>query len=437
MSVPLVNGQGNFGSIDGDSAAAYRYTECKMTAIAEYLLRDIDKDTVNFGPNFDGSTEEPLVLPAAYPNLLVNGSEGIAVGMATKIPPHNFGEAIDAVVALIDNPDIDIPSLMKVIPGPDFPTAGTIYGRSGIFSAYTTGRGKVLIRGNAFFEESKTGKTSIIIDELPYQVNKARLIQNIASLVKDKRVEGISALRDESDRTGMRIVIELKKDAFPDIVLNHLYKHTPLQSTFGVIMLSIVNNRPAVLTQRKMLEHYLAHRKDVTIRRSQYELRKARARLHILEGYLIALDNIDELIRLICSSQNADEARPKLMAAFALSEIQAQAILDMRLHRLTGMERSKIEEEQRKLLEQCEYLEAILGSEARLLEVIREELVAIRDTHQIERRTRIVESAADINILDLIAEEEQVVTLTMRGYIKRTSADQFQEQRRGGRGKRG
>ena len=437
MSVPLVNGQGNFGSIDGDSAAAYRYTECKMTAIAEYLLRDIDKDTVNFGPNFDGSTEEPLVLPAAYPNLLVNGSEGIAVGMATKIPPHNFGEAIDAVVALIDNPDIDIPSLMQVIPGPDFPTAGTIYGRSGIYSAYTTGRGKVLIRGNAFFEESKTGKTSIIIDELPYQVNKARLIQNIASLVKDKRVEGISALRDESDRTGMRIVVELKKDAFPDIVLNHLYKHTPLQSTFGVIMLSIVNNRPAVLTLKEMLEHYLAHRKDVTIRRSQYELRKARARLHILEGYLIALDNIDELIRLIRSSLNADEARPKLMEAFALSEIQAQAILDMRLHRLTGMERSKIEEEQRKLIEQCEYLEAILGSEARLLEVIREELVAIRDSHQIERRTRIVESAADINILDLIAEEEQVVTLTMRGYIKRTSADQFQEQRRGGRGKRG
>lgn len=437
MSVPLVNGQGNFGSIDGDSAAAYRYTECKMTAIAEYLLRDIDKDTVNFGPNFDGSTEEPLVLPAAYPNLLVNGSEGIAVGMATKIPPHNFGEAIDAVVSLIDNPDIEVTELMKVIPGPDFPTAGTIYGRSGILDAYTTGRGKVLIRGNAFFEESKTGKTSIIIDELPYQVNKARLIQNIASLVKDKRIEGITALRDESDRTGMRIVIELKKDAFPDIVLNHLYKHTPLQSTFGVIMLSIVNNRPAILTLKEMLEHYLAHRKDVTIRRSQYELRKARARLHILEGYLIALDNIDELIRLIRSSKNADEARPRLMEVFALSDIQAQAILDMRLHRLTGMERSKIEEEQLKLLELCTSLEEILGSEIRLLEVIREELVALRIAHQIDRRTRIVESAADINILDLIPEEEQVVTLTMRGYIKRTSADQFQEQRRGGRGKRG
>jgi DNA gyrase subunit A len=437
MSVPLVNGQGNFGSIDGDSAAAYRYTECKMTKIAEYLLKDIDKDTVNFGPNFDGSTEEPLVLPAAYPNLLVNGSEGIAVGMATKIPPHNFAEIINGVIAVIDNPEITIPDLMNIVPGPDFPTAGTIYGRSGILSAYTTGRGKLLIRGNVFYEESDTGKVSIIIDELPYQVNKARLIQNIANLVKDKRVEGISALRDESDRSGMRIVIELKRDSYPEIVVNHLYKHTPLQTTYGIIMLAIVNNRPVVLTLKEMMAHYISHRRDITIRRCQYELRKAKARLHVLEGYLIALDNIDELIRLIRSSKNSEEARPRLMNAFALSEIQAQAILDMRLHRLTGMEREKIEEERNKLQEFCAYLEEILGSESRLLEVIREELLEIRDAHDIKRRTRFVESAADINILDLIAEEEQVVTLTVRGYIKRTSPDEFQEQRRGGRGKRG
>lgn len=437
MSVPLVNGQGNFGSIDGDSAAAYRYTECKMTKIAEYLLKDIDKDTVNFGPNFDGSTEEPLVLPAAYPNLLVNGSEGIAVGMATKIPPHNFVEIINGVIALIDNPEITIPDLMSIVPGPDFPTAGTIYGRSGILSAYTTGRGKLLVRGNVFYEESETGKVSIIIDELPYQVNKARLIQNIANLVKDKRVEGISALRDESDRSGMRIVIELKRDSYPEIVVNHLYKHTPLQTTYGIIMLAIVNNRPVVLTLKEMMAHYISHRRDITIRRCQYELRKAKARLHVLEGYLIALDNIDELIRLIRSSKNSEEARPRLMDAFGLSEIQAQAILDMRLHRLTGMEREKIEEERNKLKEFCAYLEEILGSESRLLEVIRDELIEIRDAHKIERRTRFVESAADINILDLIAEEEQVVTLTVRGYIKRTSPNQFQEQRRGGRGKRG
>ncbi len=437
MRMPLVDGQGNFGSVDGDPAAAYRYTECRMMRLAEELLADIDKDTVRFSPNFDGATEEPVVLPAAYPNLLVNGSDGIAVGMATKIPPHNLGEIIDGVVALIENPEISVEDLMQHIPGPDFPTAGAIYGRSGVYEAYTTGRGRVVVRGRASFEEKENGRWSIIIDELPYQVNKARLVEQVADLVKQKRIEGISGLRDESDREGMRIVIELKRDAVREIVLNHLYKHTALQSTFGVILLAIVHNRPMVLTLKEMLGHYLSHRRDVTVRRCRYELRKAEERKHILEGYLIALDNLDEVIALIRASATPEVARHGLMERFSLSEVQAQAILDMRLQRLTGMERNKIEAEYAELEEKIAYLKEILGSETRLLEVIREELVAIKAKYSNERRTVFEEATGDLSILDLIADEDQVITLSVGGYIKRSGHSEYQEQRRGGFGKRG
>ena len=437
MRYPLVDGQGNFGSVDGDPAAAYRYTESRMTRLAQELLADIDKDTVNFVGNFDGSTEEPSVLPAAYPNLLVNGSDGIAVGMATKIPPHNLGEVIDGAIAISKNPDITVDELLQIIPGPDFPTAGTIYGRRGVREAYETGRGRVIMRGNAFFEERKAGFWSIIIDELPFQVNKARLVQEIANLVKQKRVDGISALRDESDRRGMRVVVELKRDAVPQVVLNHLYKHTALQSTFGVILLAIHQNRPVVFTLKEMLQHYLAHRRDVTIRRTRYDLRKAEERQHILAGYLIALDNIDEVIALIRASQTGEEAREALIARFGLSEIQAQAILDMRLQRLTGLEREKIETEYQELEVRIGELKEILGSEVRLMEVIVEELEAVRDRYGDERRTRIEDSMAELSIEDLIAKEEQVVTLSVNGYIKRTSMTEYQLQRRGGFGKRG
>jgi len=438
MRETLVDGQGNFGSVDGDPAAAYRYTECRMTRVAEELLSDIDKDTVQFVPNFDGATEEPEVLPAAFPNLLVNGSDGIAVGMATKIPPHNLGEIIDGVVALIDNPDISVEGLMEHIPGPDFPTAGTIYGRSGVYEAYTTGRGKVVVRGKAHFEEIENSKRSaIIIDELPFQVNKARLVEQVADLVKSKRIEGIAALRDESDRKGMRVVIELRRDAVREIVLNHLYKHTSLQGTFGVILLAIVHNQPLVLTLKEMLGHYLSHRRDVTVRRCRYELRKAEQRQHILAGYLIALDNLDEVIALIRASATPEEARNGLISRFSLSEIQAQAILDMRLQRLTGMERAKIEAEYKELEEKITYLKEILGSETRLLEVIKEELLALRNKYANERRTDFIEATGDLTILDLIADEEQVITLSVTGYIKRSSHAEYQEQRRGGFGKRG
>ena len=437
MRYPLINGQGNFGSVDGDPPAAYRYTESKMQRIAEDLLADIDKDTVNFEANFDGSTEEPTVLPAAYPNLLVNGSDGIAVGMATKIPPHNLGEIVDAVIALSHDPSISIERLMEIVPGPDFPTAGTIYGRRGVYDAYTTGRGRVVVRGNAFFEERANNRESIIIDELPFQVNKARLVKEIANLVKAKRIEGISALRDESDRQGMRVVVELKRDAVKEVVLNHLYKHTALQSTFGVILLAIVHNRPQVLTLKEMLQHYLAHRRDVTIRRSRYLLRKAEARKHIVDGLLIALDNLDEVIQIIRSSQTDKEARERLIARFELSEVQARQILDMRLRRLTGMQRLELENELADLLARIGELQAILGDEGRLMDVIREELMAVRERYADERRTRFTESSAEVDIMDLIAEEDQVVTLSVNGYIKRTSSTEYAEQRRGGFGRRG
>ena len=437
MRVPLVDGQGNFGSVDGDPAAAYRYTECKMKKVAELLLKDIDKDTVDFTPNFDGSVEEPIVLPAAYPNLLVNGSDGIAVGMATKIPPHNLGEVIDGCVAMIDNPEIPLPELMEIIPGPDFPTAGHIHGKAGIYKAYETGRGKVIMRGNVHFEEMKNGKWSIIIDELPFQVNKARLVEDIANLVKQKKVDGITALRDESDRKGMRVVVELRRDVVKEVVLNHLYKSTSLQNTFGINMLAIVNNRPMTLGLKDILSKYISHRRDVTMRRCQFDLRKALARLHLLEGYLIALDNIDEVIRIVRSSKDGNEARPRLMESFGLSEIQAQAILDMRLQRLTGLERNKIVAEQQELQALTQELRAILASETRLMEVIKDELMEIRNRFADDRRTQIQDAVEDISILDLIEDEEQVITMSVRGYIKRMSNDEFQAQRRGGKGKRG
>ena len=433
----LVDGQGNFGSVDGDPAAAYRYTECRMTKLAEEMLIDIDKETVDFTPNFDGSTEEPEVLPSRLPNLLVNGADGIAVGMATKIPPHNLTEIINACVALIENPDLGIDELLSIVPAPDFPTAGTIYGRKGVRDAYETGRGRVVVRGNAFIEEVRKGRDAIIIDELPYQVNKARLIEQVADLVRDKRLDGISALRDESDRSGMRIVIELKKDAYGEVVLNHLYKHTSLQSTFGVILLAIVNQRPRVLTLKEMLMYYIEHRREVILRRTRYQLRKAKERAHIVEGYLKALDIIDQVIDLIRSSRTVADARQGLVSQFGFTEIQAGAILEMRLSRLTGMEREKLEEERDELYALITRYEEILGSETVLMGVVADELVEIRDRFGDERRTRIVDARGELSIHDLVAEEDQVVTLSHLGYIKRCNPDEWRMQRRGGTGKKG
>jgi DNA gyrase subunit A len=434
MRYLLVDGQGNFGSVDGDNAAAYRYTESRMTRLAEELLADIDKETVDFQPNYDGAHTEPEVLPAAFPNLLVNGAEGIAVGMATKIPPHNLGEVVDACVAMIDNPDIDVLGLMQHIQGPDFPTAGIICGRAGIRDAYETGRGSLTIRGKVEFEEVD-GREAIIITELPFQVNKARLQEYIAELVKDKKLEGIHGLRDESDRSGMRVVVELKRDAIREIVLNALYKHTALQSTFGVILLAIVAQRPRVLNLREMIYYYLAHRREVTVRRTRFELRKAKERAHILEGLRIALDHIDAVIALIRASRTTELARQGLVSQFGLSEPQAQAILEMRLSRLTGLERDKIEEEYAELCRQIEWLTSVLADEGTLWGVIRAELVAIRERHADPRRTRIEDSASDIHRLDLVAEEDQVLTMSNLQYIKRTPMGEYRTQRRGGVGK--
>jgi DNA gyrase subunit A len=436
MRQPLVDGQGNFGSVDGDAAAAYRYTECKMTRLAEELLADIEKETVPFVPNFDGSHEEPAVLPAAFPNLLVNGSDGIAVGMATKIPPHNLAEVIDACVYMLDNPDADLEDIVKLLPGPDFPTAAAIYGREGIRDAYRTGRGRIVIRGNALIEEDKSGRQSIIIDELPFQVNKARLVEEIATLVKQKRIEGVSELRDESDRHGMRVVIEIKKDAIAEIVLNKLYKHTALQSTFGVIMLAIVGGRPLVLNLQEMIFHYLAHRRTVTTRRTQFELRQALARAHILEGYRIALDRLDAVIALIRSNRTVEDARAGLIEQFALTGLQAQAILDLRLQRLTGMEREKIEEEYAALLLRIGELEAILADPALLTTLIRTELLAIKDRFGEARRTRVLDAEGELSMEDLVAEENQIITLSHAGYIKRTPAAAYEVQGRGGMGRK-
>lgn len=431
---PLVDGHGNFGSVDGDSAAAMRYTEVKMTKLAVEMLRDINKETVDYRPNFDESLKEPVVLPSRFPNLLVNGSSGIAVGMATNIPPHNLCEVIDGIVAMIDNPDIDVESLMKIIKGPDFPTGAMIMGKEGIRSAYRTGRGKIIIRAKAEIETNEKGKNKIIVTEIPYQVNKANLIVKIAELVKDKRIEGISDLRDETDREGMRIVIELKRDANPNVVLNNLYKHTQMQETFGVIMLALVNDEPKILNLRQVLRHYLDYQKEIIIKRTQYDLKKAEERAHILEGLRIALDHIDEVINIIRSSKEESIAREKLVSNFGLSEKQAQAILDMRLRRLTGLEREKIEGEYAELIKEINKFKEILANDRLIYQIIREELLDIKDKYGDERRTVIMPSQDEINIEDMIEEEDVVITLTHFGYIKRLPEDTYKIQKRGGRG---
>ncbi|MCX7884595.1 MAG: DNA gyrase subunit A [Caloramator sp.] len=432
----LVDGHGNFGSVDGDGAAAMRYTEARLSKIAMEMMRDINKDTIDFIDNFDGSEKEPSVLPSRYPNLLVNGSSGIAVGMATNIPPHNLSEVIDGTIMLIDNPDVTIKELMTKIKGPDFPTAGIILGKEGIKQAYETGRGRIIVRAKAVIEEEK-GKNKIIITEIPYQVNKAKLIEDIADLVKDKKIEGISDLRDESDRQGMRIVIELKRDANPNVVLNLLYKHTKMQDTFGVIMIALVDGEPKTLNLKEVLIHYINFQKEVVTRRTRYELDKAEARAHILEGLRIALDHIDEVINLIRSSKTVEIARNGLMSKFGLSEKQAQAILDMRLQRLTGLEREKIEEEYAELIKTINYLREVLENERLLLSIIKDELNEIKQKYGDTRRTKIMSKFEEIDVEDLIQEEEVAVTITHAGYIKRITIDAYRSQKRGGKGIQG
>lgn len=427
----LVDGHGNFGSVDGDPPAAMRYTEAKMTKLTREMLRDIDKETVDFIPNFDDTLKEPAVLPSRFPNMLVNGSQGIAVGMATNIPPHNLGEVIDGIIKVIDEDNVTIEDLMQVIKGPDFPTGGIIMGKDGIRSAYTTGRGRIIVRARAEIEENGS-KQRIVVTELPYMVNKARLIENIANLVKDKRIEGISNLRDESDREGMRIVVELKRDANANVVLNQLYKNTQLQDTFGAIILALVNGQPQVLNLRQCIDYYLDHQKDVLLRRTRFDLAKAEARLHILEGLKIALDYIDEVIKIIRSAY--DDAKEKLMARFNLTEIQAQAILDMRLRTLSGLQREKIEAEYNELVERIAYYKEILSSETLVYKIIKEELLELKAKFADERRTAIELAADDIEIEDLIKEEDCVVTVTHYGYIKRLPADTYKSQKRGGKG---
>lgn len=431
---PLVDGHGNFGSIDGDSAAAMRYTEVRMARLATVMLADIDKKTVDFTPNFDETLEEPTVLPARFPNLLVNGAAGIAVGMATNIPPHNLSEVVSAVKAMIENPEIDNDSLMNIVKGPDFPTAGIILGREGIKKAYRTGRGSITLRGEVKIETLSNGKQTILITELPYQVNKAKLIEKIADLVRDKKIEGITDLRDETDRYGIRVVIELRKDINPHIVLNHLYKFTRLQQSFGIILLALVNNQPKVLTLREMLYYYLEHQRDIITRRTEFDLRKAEDRIHILEGFKTALDNLDAVISLIRKSRDADAAREGLIANFSLSRIQAQAILDMRLQRLTGLEREKVEQEYMETLETIRQLKGILADSRKIDAIITEELSDIEVKYGDERRTRIVHRDGDLEIEDLIADEDVVITITHQGYIKRIPVTAYRSQHRGGRG---
>jgi DNA gyrase subunit A len=430
----LVDGHGNFGSVDGDSAAAMRYTEVRMSKIAEEMLADIDKDTVNFVPNYDESLKEPTVLPAKIPNLLVNGSAGIAVGMATNIPPHNLGEVVDGIVMLIDNPEATINDLMMAIKGPDFPTGGLILGREGIRNAYTTGRGSVKMRAQARTEKMANGKSRILVTEIPYQVNKARLIETIANLVRDKAIDGITDLRDESDRNGMRIVIELRRDANPDVVLNQLYKHTQMQDTFGVNMLALVDGKPRILNLQQILHYYIEHQKDVITRRTKFELAKAKDRAHILEGLKIALDNLDAVITTIRQSRTVEIAREGLRSKFSLSEKQAQAILDMRLQRLTGLEREKVEQEYKDILETIEWLEAVLADEHKVLNIIKEELLEVKRRFGDSRRTVITSDVSKLDVEDLIAEEDIVITLTHGGYIKRLPVDTYRSQKRGGRG---
>ncbi len=430
----LVDGHGNFGSVDGDGAAAMRYTEAKMTKIATEMLRDIEKETVNFMPNFDETLNEPVVLPSRFPNLLVNGSSGIAVGMATNVPPHNLREVIEGIEMMIDEPEVDVDDLMKVIKGPDFPTGGSIMGKDGIRRAFRTGRGKVTLRAVAEIEESTRGRHAIVVTEIPYQVNKSNLIEKIAEYVRDKKLEGISDLRDESDREGMRIVIELKRDSNPKVVLNNLYKHTQLQTTFGIINLALVNGEPKVLNLREMIYYYLEHQKEIIVRRTRYDLNKAEERAHIVEGLRIALDNIDQIIKIIRGSSDDQSAKIALIETFGLSEKQAQAILDMRLRRLTGLERDKLEEEYENLIKLINRFREILASERLVLNIIKEELVEIKEKYGDLRRTRIMPTANEINMEDMIEEEDVVITLTHFGYIKRMPEGTYRPQKRGGRG---
>ncbi|MHB1405035.1 MAG: DNA gyrase subunit A [Desulfitobacteriaceae bacterium] len=435
---PLIDGHGNFGSIDGDSAAAMRYTELRMSKMATYMLADLDKDTVDFIPNYDEKQDEPKVLPSKFPNLLVNGSSGIAVGMATNIPPHNLVEVIDGCVALIDDPELGPKDLMKYIKGPDYPTGGTIMGTDGIISAYTTGKGSVKTRAKAHIEHmEKSGKMRILITEIPYIVNKAKVIEKIADLVREKKLDGITDLRDESDRTGMRIVIELRRDVNPQVILNQLYKHTQLEESFGIIMLSLVDGRPQVLNLKEMLHYFIEHQKEVIVRRTRFELNKAEAEAHILEGLRIALDNIDAVIDTIRSSKDEPEAKANLMSRFGLSEKQAQAIVDMRLKRLTGLEREKLESEYQELLNTISYLRAVLASEKMVFEIIKSELSEIKQKFGDERRTKISFDESKMVLEDLIAEEDVVVTVTHDGYIKRLPLNTYHSQRRGGKGVHG
>ncbi len=435
MGYPLIDGQGNFGSVDGDAPAAMRYTEIRLTKLAHELMADIDKDTVDFVPNYDNSLQEPSVLPSKIPNLLINGSSGIAVGMATNIPPHNLGEVIDSLIALIDNPNITVSELTRYIPGPDFPTGGFICGKSGIDSAYKTGRGVVKMRARAMVEQQARGKREhIVITEIPYQVNKAKLVEKIAELARSKKIEGIHAVRDESDREGMRIVVELKKEGIAQAVLNQLYKHTAMESSFGVILLAIVNGRPELLNLKEILAHFLQHRKTVIVRRTIYELKKAEARAHILEGLKTALDNLDRVVALIRGSDTPASAKSGLMEHFGLTAIQAQAILDMKLQRLTGLEQEKILEELRQVLKDIKRYQDVLASEALVLQIIVEELKAIKDEYAIPRRSEIIGDPKEIRVEDLIVEEDMVVTLSHQGYIKRNPLSLYHSQRRGGKG---
>jgi DNA gyrase subunit A len=434
MRYPLVDGQGNFGSIDGDSPAAMRYTEARLAPISEEILRDLDKDTVNFVPNFDESLKEPTVLPALVPNLLVNGSSGIAVGMATNIPPHNLGEVVDGLIALIKDPDLPVEKIMKYVKAPDFPTGGIIYGYDGVKSAYTTGRGRIVVRARANIETMKGDRKNIIITEIPYYVNKSTLIERIAELVRNRKIEDITDIRDESDRDGMRVVVTLKRDAMPEVILNNLFKHTQMQQTFGVIMLALVDGRPKVLNLKEMMEHFLKHRNEVVVRRSKYELDQAEKRAHILEGFIIALDNIDAIIQLIKKSRDVESAKNGLMKKFKLSEVQAKAILDMRLQRLTGLERKKIEDEYRETIKAIERLKAILKSKQLQMEIIREELANLKKKYGDERRTEIIKDYEELSIEDMIAEEDVVITITHNGFIKRFPVSGYRRQSRGGRG---
>jgi len=431
---PLADGHGNFGSIDGDSAAAMRYTEARLSRIAGELLVDLEKETIDFVSNFDNSLKEPSVLPAKFPNLLVNGSSGIAVGMATNIPPHNLGEVVDAITYYIDHPQATVKELMKFLKGPDFPTGGIVMGMDGIVQAYQTGRGRVIMRGRVHIEQQKKGKTQIIISELPYQVNKSKLIEKIAELVKTKRVEGISDLRDESDKSGMRAVIEVKRDVEPNVIINHLYKHTQLEETFGIILIALVGGVPKTLNLTGLIEEYKKHRYQVVVRKTKYELKKAEERAHILEGLLIALDNLDLVIKTIRSSKDVATAKNRLIKEFNLSEAQAQAILDMKLQRLTGLEREKVKNEYKELKKKIEELKQILANDSLIYKIIKEELLDMKKKYADERRTEINASSADIEIEDLIPEEENVIAVTHSGYIKRVPVTTYRKQRRGGRG---